>query len=197
VWAVVGVGLLTAGFWSRRTAWCLEAATYLAIAALVGGYFNLDPRVPALLAALHAWMAAVVIAAIVLDDDLARSLRELALSAMLFGAFGAVATSLKLPHPWWIVPTDIAAMALLSTLVWWTRRTPNSGVASMLLAAAAYGTFYWQGAAELWRTLRWSGLPSFAIGLALLHIGILVSAFKGGVARRWFAVAAPSASQER
>ena len=186
LWAAIGGGLLAVGFWRRRTAWCLEAFTYLVIAALVGRFFDLHPGVPALLAALHAWVAAMLVVAIVLDDELARSLRELGLAAMLFGAFGAVATSLKLPEPWWMIPTDLAAMTVLSALVWRTRRTPNSGTASLLLAGAAYATFYWQGAAELWRTLRWSGLPSFAIGLALLHVGILVSSFKGGVARRWF-----------
>jgi hypothetical protein len=178
-WAALAAGLMSAGLWSRRTAWCLEAATYAVIAMWSARLFALDPLLPERIAAAHVWVAALILIATLFDDGVARAMRELGMATVSLGALIAAVASVHLPEPWWLIPADLAAMAALLGFVWLMRRAPGYGSASAVVAVAAYVCAYWQGAAELWRTVRWSGLPSFAIGVALLHVGILVSAWKG------------------
>lgn len=65
---------------------------------------------------------------------------------------------------------------------------PDQGFRNVLIFVAACACSC--GFIELGRYLnervRWNGLQQFLIGLGLLHLGVLVSAWKGGFFKRFF-----------
>jgi hypothetical protein len=81
--------------------------------------------------------------------------------------------------PWVPVPYVGAAAIVAGGLGWWLphRRLLYAAVIDVALVYFSSGL---QLYGYLDHTVRWAGLRTFAIGIALLHVGLVISAAKGG-----------------
>lgn len=131
-------------------------------------------------AAGHLVLLAVILIGAVMEDDFADALREI--GAVLLIAAGLRKCGQTFLHPdWtWQPLAYLVIAAALSIIV--GRRLRHirywyAGATNLLLA---YAMSLNEGCQFLSDKVEWEGLTSFAIGMALLHVGLLFSAAKGG-----------------
>jgi hypothetical protein len=180
-WGLAAAIVMCEGAWRRHSLPWYEAGLYGVIAVWQSPWFA-GPIEPVLI--LHALLIWTVVVSAVCDDRPARFLRELGSYVLWLWTIWAVIVSLHPHEAWWMLPGGIAVMASVTGFVWWLRRLPEYLALVIALCVATYGSSYVQGAFALHRQLHWVGLPAFAWGLALLHIGLAVSAAKGIAHRR-------------
>jgi hypothetical protein len=186
LWLLAAVLLVFAAI-RRRSRWWLECSLYAVLAAQGSGWFDGWMFSPGVLA-LHAQAVAVIAIGTLCRDPLAVYLRELSAA---FLCCGPVVVCLRaaggLDPPWVPVPY-IGAAALIAGCLGWRLPHRRCLYAAVVNIALVYSTSFLQLYGFLDQTVRWAGLRTFAIGVGLLHVGLVISAAKGGglrSARLW------------
>jgi hypothetical protein len=178
LWLLAGM-LLGIACVRRHSRWWLESAAYAALAAAQSGWLDgLGFSRPVV--AAHLLAAAVIAIAALRRDPLAVWLRGLAAVLLCAGPLYVCVRAAGGIEPAWLPLAYIAAATLAAGWLGWRLPHRLCLYAAALNVALAYGTSFLQLYAYLDRAVRWAGLPTFAIGIALLHLGLLISAKKGG-----------------
>jgi hypothetical protein len=178
LWLLAGVAV-AAGLRRRHSRFWVEAGAYVAAAAWQSGWFDGLTFSP-LAIAVHVFAAAVIVIGALFADGFARWLREAGVVLLAAAATGMCVRAVDGIEPRWLPLAYLfAVMACGACLGWWLPhvRYLYAAVLSFLLA---YATSFLHVYGFLDRTIRWAGLTSFTVGLALLHVGLLLSAAKGG-----------------
>jgi hypothetical protein len=178
LWLLAGLllGIACARGHSR---WWLEGSVYTVLAAAMSGWFDgLD--FSRTVVAAHALTVAVVAIAALRRDPLALWLRGVAAVLLFAGPLAACLRAAEGFEPAWLPLAYIGAATLAAAWLGWRLPHRLCLYAAALNVVLAYGTSFLQLYTYLERAVRWAGLPTFAIGIALLHVGLLISATKGG-----------------
>jgi hypothetical protein len=171
------------GIRRRNSDYAVTAALLASVAlwrweSLRGGPF------PPEYVAAHVAGLLTLVTGLWLDDRGARVLRHVGSGLCLAGiAVMCVRTSFA-DSPNWLAPAYIAALTLCCVLAAWWRPSWWLRVAAAASCVLAYYGILMQGYAAVRQSSRWEGLPAFMMGLLLLHAGLLMSAWKGGVGER-------------
>jgi hypothetical protein len=184
IWCLPFAITFADGAWRRRSLPLCEAGLYGVVAMWASRWWLTWPMEPVAVLA-HLLFIWTLIVSAVCDDLPAKVLRESGSFLLMLWTFWAALISLAPHDPWWLLPLGIVVMAGVAGFIWWVRRPYEYLLLLVGLCGTAYGSAYVQGAYALHRQLHWAGLPALAWGLALLHVGLAVSAAKGG-AMRWF-----------
>jgi hypothetical protein len=163
----------------RHSRWWLECSVYAVLAAQGSGWFDGWPFGPGAIA-LHAQAVCVIAIGALRRDTLAVFLRELSAVLLWFAPLTVFCRAAGGVDPPWVPVPYVGAAALLAGgLGWWLphRRLLYAAVIDVALVYFSSGL---QLYGYLDHTVRWAGLRTFAIGIALLHVGLVISAAKGG-----------------
>jgi len=174
----------------RQSWWWLECSIYAVQAARTGGWFD-GWIFSADAIALHAHAAAAMVIASVFRDRMALVLRELSAGFLCCAPAAVCLRAAGGVDPAWVPVPYIAGSAVVAGCLgsWLPHR--RSLYAAVVNIALVYSTSFLQLYGYLDQTVRWAGLRTFAIGIGLLHVGLLISAAKGGAlrsARLWLTV---------
>lgn len=176
---LAGIG----GIRSRRSIeWC-EALALAAVAAVRLGWNNSLP-IPPEFAIGHAVLLAMLTIGVLLDDGTARLLRNLGVAALMIGAIPTCVHFADTSAAAWVTPVYSGVVTLVIAFVVWLRPSGWLKAALCIQFVAVYAGLLVHGCQLLQRTVRWQGLPSLLIALALLHLGLLMSALKAGALQR-------------
>lgn len=166
--------------WRRRSSLgFLETAAYGIAALWSAGVLDGWP-VPAPAIAGHLLLLAVLAVGAALDDRLARILREAGALLLAAAAAGGMGWTLLVAGSTWEPPLYSMTAALLAAALGWRLQHLRFWYAAVINLVLAYSAILWEGFQTLHEQMQWAGLKSFAVGLILLHLGLLVSACKGG-----------------
>jgi hypothetical protein len=138
--------------------------------------------------AVHVAGLLTLVIGLWLDDRGARILRHVGSGLCLAGIAAMCARTSFADSPTWLAPAYVAGLTLCTVLAAWWRPSWWLRVAAFASCVLAYYGILMQGYAAVRQSSRWQGLPAFMMGLLLLHAGLLMSAWKGGVgdrAMRW------------
>jgi len=162
---------------TRKTQWAMEAGFYACLA------YGLTPwlphgNYPPLLVTVNLYLVCLTGIAILSRERWMDEFRNIL--RMLFCLL-ATAVALQAIAPlavWWEAPAYLAFLATLSSVIWLMfGKADDFGLTKYSLLCCYCVTFL-QGFYGLEEHYRWKGLPAFAAGLALFHVGLLISSWK-------------------
>lgn len=177
---IVAGAILLLSVRRHSTLLALEAGGWMFAAMVFAPWLNQMPW-PREMSLAHAAAVMVLLAALLFDDEAGQFLRGVLQAAMAISFFVLVHRLLRHHSPSLIPPVYGALIAVISIVFWWRWRDTAWRQLAIVGGAFCYVTGFFEGAFYLRRRFAWQGLPSFAVGLGLLHLGILVSALKA----RW------------
>ncbi len=178
LWLLPGVAV-AAGLRRQQSRFWVEASAYAVAAAWQSGWFDGLMFSP-LAIAVHVFAAAVIVVGALFADGFARWLREAGAVFLAAAATAMCATAVDGTEPRWLPLAYLSAITACGACLGWWLPHVRYLYAALLGFLLAYATSFLHVYGFLDRTIRWAGLTSFTVGLALLHVGLLLSAAKGG-----------------
>jgi hypothetical protein len=182
---LLAAALLTGaiGLRTRRSSdWC-EALVLSAVAATRFGWMA-DLPVPSALVIGNMVALVIVAIGVVLDDQAARTLRNIGVAALMLCSAAALDHVRPLTLPAWQMAAYFGSVAAVVLLVAWLRPSGLLKAAAMVQLCATYSGLLVYGYQVLQRSIRWNGLTSLLLAVILLHLGLLTSALKAGTLQR-------------
>lgn len=157
---------------------CLYATLAVGRAGLLSEHFWDPQRTAGVLFVL------ICLITLIFNDALANELREFCVGIISLAGLYVAAPAVFPQATWWSAPGCLAALAVLAGWFWGLRATDGAKGVCGFVAALCYMTTFLQGSYAIDDAFHWAGLPAFATGLGLLHVGIVISAWKGLAQRR-------------
>lgn len=187
-WPLFAASILAVGVGLRRGRSRLiwEGAAYAILGSVVAGglendLFSTPKTVYYLLSA-----TALVIGGLTRDRG-GRRLRQFGAFAIVLAAAEMCVRSTVVHEPVWLPFAFLGLCCTLPLAIGWWREDRFVGTAAAINGIQWYAGGLLQVFVMMIETYRWSGWPSFACGIALLHLGLIVSGVKGGAHRRLIA----------
>ncbi len=192
IWITAAAVFLSfVGVQRKNSRFLIEAAAWLSLGfgttnVLAGWEFSV------LEIQIHLFVLAVVVLSIWFQDETMQEFKVLlVLFFIIAGARMTLHSYLGIRPPLFST-SYLLVMTVIAVLLNYVH--PKQGFLAVVafLSACAYGSAFTEGGRYLNQQVRWHGLRQFLIGLVLLHIGVITSAWKGGVFKRWFQWPEPS-----
>lgn len=134
---------------------------------------------------IHLFVLAVVLLSFWYRDEAMGEFKVLLVWFLIIASGRMLLHSLLGIRPPLFSTSYLIVMALIAGLLNYVH--PKQGFLATLafISACAYGSAFSEGGRYLNQQVRWHGLHQFLIGLGLLHVGVITSAWKGGFFKRW------------
>lgn len=185
IWiSLAAVFLSFVGIQRKSSRFLIEAAAWLSLGFRTTNVF-VGWELSVLEIQIHLFVLAVVLLSFWFRDEAMQEFK------VLLVMFFFIAGARMMLHSFYGIRSPLFStsylivMALIAGLLNYVHPKQGFLAAVAFISACAYGSAFTEGGRYLNQQVRWHGLRQFLIGLGLLHIGVITSAWKGGVFKRW------------
>ncbi len=182
--SAAAVVLSFVGLQRKNSRFLIEAAAWLSLGVGTTSIFA-GWELSVLEIQIHLFVLAVVLLSFWFRDETMTEFKVLLVWFFFIASARMVLHSFYGIRPPLFSTSYLLVMAVIAGLLNYVHPKQGFLAAIAFISACAYGSAFTEGGRYLNHQVRWHGLRQFLIGLGLLHIGVITSAWKGGVFKKW------------
>jgi len=188
-WLFAVVGFLTfVGLQRKNSRFLLESTGWLIIGLgardLFAGWV-LSP----LEIQFHLFALSLVLLSVWFRDDSMEEFKVLLVWYLVLASGRMVLHSFLGIRPLLVPSADLLFLAMMSALMYYFHKQQGFKATALFVVSCCYASTLTEGGRFLTNEVAWKGMQQFLIGLGLLHLGVLASAWKGGFFNKWISYA--------
>lgn len=187
LFAVVGF-LIFVGLQRKNSRFLLESVGWLLIGLGARGLFDgwiLSP----LEIQFHLFALSLVVLSIWFRDEAMEEFKVLLIWYLVIASVRMVLHSFLGIRPLMLPSADLFILAMLAAVMNYFHKQQGFKATTIFVASCCYASTLTEGGSFLTNEVAWKGMQQFLIGLGLLHLGVLASAWKGGFFNNWIPMA--------
>ncbi|MBT5019485.1 MAG: hypothetical protein HON04_12165 [Planctomicrobium sp.] len=194
LFAVVGF-LILVGLQRKNSRFLLESVGWLLIGLgardLFDGWIFSPMEIQ-----FHLFALSIIMLSMWFRDEAMEEFKVLLIWYLVLASGRMVLHSFLGIRPLMLPSADLFILAIMAATMNYFHHQQGFKATAIFVASCCYASWLAEGGRFLTDEVNWRGMQQFLIGLGLLHLGVLASAWKGGFFHKWISYAGIDPEEE-